>query len=61
MRARKAREAAGLDAKTAAKRARVTPAYLLQCERTNKFSYALAMRLYKIYNCRLEVFVCAVR
>lgn len=55
--ARNARIAAGLTIQAAAKRARITPAYLGGCERKRDFPYILAERLSRIYQCRLDVFL----
>lgn len=46
----------GLSLENAAKKARVTPQYLLHCEATQSFSWLLANRLSVIYNAPLDVF-----
>jgi transcriptional regulator with XRE-family HTH domain len=57
--ARLAREAAGLTLIEAGRRARVSPAYLGQLERTGRFPYHLAQRLLRIYGggCTLMSFL----
>ena len=51
-----ARERAGLTLEIAARRARVSPAYLRLVERTSA-PYSLAVRLARIYGCPLGVFL----
>ena len=53
---RVARMKSGLSLENAAKKARVTPQYLLHCEATQSFSWLLANRLSVIYNAPLDVF-----
>ena len=52
-----ARILAGYPVAAAAKRARVTPKYLRDCERAQSFSWALASRLARIYGCSLNLFL----
>ena len=55
--ARKAREAAGLTPDQVSRRARVSAAYLLRCERAQSFSLPLARRLAHLYGARLDDFL----
>lgn len=55
--ARQAREAAGLTAEEAGKRARVSASYLLERERTSDFPLVLAERLAFIYQTDLRAFL----
>lgn len=55
--AREAREAAGLTAEEAGKRARVSASYLLERERTSDFPLVLAERLAFIYQTDLRAFL----
>ena len=57
MPARDAREKTGLSLEQAASRARVSVAYLRQLERNGRFSYGLAERLSRLYQCNLAAFV----
>lgn len=54
---RRARLRAGLDLHKAARRARITHAYLAACERANSFSWVLAQRLARIYGARVDDFL----
>jgi hypothetical protein len=51
-----ARERAKLSLETAAKRLRISPEYLRHCER-NGFSYVLADRAARLYQCSLNEFI----
>ncbi len=52
-----ARESAGLTLKAAAKRARISVAYLRRIEKSGAAPYVLAVRLSHIYNCKIDVFL----
>lgn len=54
--ARQAREAAGLSAEQAARRARVSESYLRRAERCG-CSYILAQRLAPLYGCPIDLFL----
>lgn len=54
---RSAREAAGLTLEAAAKRARVSPAYLRKLEAGGQYSYVLAVRLSRIYGASGTAFI----
>jgi transcriptional regulator with XRE-family HTH domain len=54
--ARTAREAAGLDLRTAARRARVSSRYLAHVERHGA-PFCLAERLAGLYQCRIDAFL----
>jgi len=55
-RAKLARETVGLTLEQAAKRARITPQYLMQVERKGA-SFSLAQRLSRLYDCRIDFFL----
>lgn len=52
-----AREEAGLTRPQLAKKARISEAYLRQVEKHGAASFALAERLSRICNCRLDVYL----
>lgn len=52
-----AREAIGLTPEEAARRARVTSAYLHRIERNGGASYVLACRLSRLYNAPIDIFL----
>lgn len=57
MSAAQAREAARLTVEQAARQVRICPAYLRRIERHGGATYALAMRLARLYGCSANLFL----